>query len=498
MGGSGAYSTPPQDQPRHADYNLLYIEGTQNPVSIFDGASVRVQLSAALVDVTQAADLISTASNNVMEVSNAVFGDQTVFIGAEVTRTASQKGKAQTNDNSVALDRVEAGTVQVFGNQILAYGEALRNKITITNSTFENLTIFGGYTTTGGDFSDTEIHLSHSKLGDDSTIMASYLYGYDDASASTGNLVSIGEGVTNLEGNGPAQFNMIVGSYAGPLAANYFLGNTLETASRIVTGTLRNFQNYTFSVSGDTSTKDPIIDVTGTTAVTIEPAEGAPVEAGTYTEELFNYDEEVRTIESLSRVETFRIKPESVDLKIVDSSDPDSSAQDLVTTFESGSSIEVTESANDETNALMQSSASTYGTLWEASDLLVDTALRAPKPVDGLFTAARSGKYGFDRHPRMDSTNTTGLLGYAMTFGKTQTDVFLEMGHADYETDSPTSTCRVTGDGDHNYAGAGVFVSQELIPDLHATAYVKGGVLRNAFDVTIAGKKLDLNRTSAY
>ncbi len=110
-----------------------------------------------------------------MEVSNAVFGDQTVFIGAEVTRTASQKGKAQTNDNSVALDRVEAGTVQVFGNQILAYGEAQRNKITITNSTFENLTIFGGYTTTGGDFSDTEIHLSHSKLGDDSTIMASYL-----------------------------------------------------------------------------------------------------------------------------------------------------------------------------------------------------------------------------------------------------------------------------------------------------------------------------------
>ena len=146
----------------------------------------------------------------------------------------------------------------------------------------------------------------------------------------------------------------------------------------------------------------------------------------------------------------------------------------------------------------MQSSASTYGTLWEASDLLVDTALRAPKPVDGLFAAARSGKYGFDRHPRMDSTNTTGLLGYAMTFGKTQTGVFLEMGHADYETDSPTSTGRVTGDGDHNYAGAGVFVSQELIPDLHATAYVKGGVLRNAFDVTIAGKKLDFNRTSAY
>lgn len=278
---------------------------------------------------------------------------------------------------------------------------------------------------------------------------------------------------------------MIVGSYAGPLAANYFLGNTLETASRIVTGTLRNFQNYTFSVSGDTSTKDPIIDVTGTTVVTIEPAEGdtrslitvvptaelagtytlisaaagftdlqgAPVEAGTYTEELFNYDEEVRTIESLSRVETFRIKPESVDLKIVDSSDPDSSVQELVITFESGSSIEVTESANDETNALMQSSASTYGTLWEASDLLVDTALRAPKPVDGLFAAARSGKYGFDRHPRMDSTNTTGLLGYAMTFGKTQTGVFLEMGHA---------------------------------------------ALRNAFDVTIAGKKLDLNRTSAY
>lgn len=323
---------------------------------------------------------------------------------------------------------------------------------------------------------------------------------------------------------------MIVGSYAGPLAANYFLGNTLETASRIVTGTLRNFQNYTFSVNGDTSTKDPIIDVTGTTAVTIEPAEGdtrslitvvptaelagtytlisaaagftdlqgAPVEAGTYTEELFNYDEEVRTIESLSRVETFRIKPESVDLKIVDSSDPDSSVQELVITFESGSSIEVTESANDETNALMQSSASTFGTLWEASDLLVDTALRAPKPVDGLFAAARSGKYGFDRHPRMDSTNTTGLLGYAMTFGKTQTGVFLEMGHADYETDSPTSTGRVTGDGDHNYAGAGVFVSQELIPDLHATAYVKGGALRNAFDVTIAGKKLDLNRTSAY
>lgn len=36
------------------------------------------------------------------------------------------------------------------------------------------------------------------------------------------------------------------------------------------------------------------------------------------------------------------------------------------------------------------------------------------------------------------------------------------------------------------------------MPDLHATAYVKGGALRNAFDVTIAGQKLDFNRTSAY
>lgn len=148
-------------------------------------------------------------------------------------------------------------------------------------------------------------------------------------------------------------------------------------------------------------------------------------------------------------------------------------------------------------DAVMESSLSAFGTLFAADDLFVDTVLKSStgRP-DGAFAAARGGRYTFDTRTRIDSNIFNAIFGYGLEVADgTELDGFIETGHASYDTETGGND----GSGTHNYAGAGLYLSQSLgLEGLRATAYVKGGMIRNDFDIRLADTQVDFEKSSAY
>lgn len=158
---------------------------------------------------------------------------------------------------------------------------------------------------------------------------------------------------------------------------------------------------------------------------------------------------------------------------------------------------------NDQTNALMQSSIASAAAMYAADELLIDSTMKSRQGVrqTGPFAAARAGKYDLDVAGALDTTVTSGLLGYAFNLRDSEVGAFLEMGHGTYDTRTAATTLvgETKGDGKHNYVGFGVYGNYTTPMDwLHVTGYVKGGWLRNEFSVPLAGLNVDFDRTSNY
>lgn len=150
----------------------------------------------------------------------------------------------------------------------------------------------------------------------------------------------------------------------------------------------------------------------------------------------------------------------------------------------------------------MESSLSTMTTHFAADDLFVDAVLRSRDGKrDGLFTAARGGKWSYDTRTRIENNIVSGLLGYGAKLSNDLTmGAFIEMGHGSYDTRTHVAGSTKAGGGSHNYGGLGVFGDYAMpsIEGLHFTGYVKLGLLRNEFNSNIAGANVDYDRTGVY
>lgn len=156
---------------------------------------------------------------------------------------------------------------------------------------------------------------------------------------------------------------------------------------------------------------------------------------------------------------------------------------------------------NPQTDSLMESSVSTFGTLFAADDLFVDSVLRSRDGAhqEGLFAVARAGKWSLNTRTDVDMTAVTGLVGYAARAGATEFGGFLEMGHSSYDTMTPAKLGDVKGTGRHNYAGLGLYVDYATPVDgLALTGYVKAGAFSNHFNATLVNEKVDFDRTKVY
>ena len=155
---------------------------------------------------------------------------------------------------------------------------------------------------------------------------------------------------------------------------------------------------------------------------------------------------------------------------------------------------------NPETDALMESSLSAYGTLFAADDLLVDTVLRSRNGGhEGAFAAARAGRWHIDTNTTQKTNIVSGLVGYAVKSDVGEFGTYLEMGHSSYKTKTPVDGVMAAGSGKHNYAGLGLYANVPMpVEGWQVTGYLKAGALENNFDTTLADQKVNFDRTSAY
>ena len=159
---------------------------------------------------------------------------------------------------------------------------------------------------------------------------------------------------------------------------------------------------------------------------------------------------------------------------------------------------------NARLESLSTSVLSTFGTLFTADDLLVDTILAADPAAkkEGPFAAARAGRWGIDADSRMTENVVSGLLGFAGRVADIRSGAFLEVGTGHIKTRTGTKDGVVNGSGTHNYAGAGVFLDHPVEAiGLTLTGYLKGGVVSSDFRAPLLSddaSSSDFDRSALY
>lgn len=162
--------------------------------------------------------------------------------------------------------------------------------------------------------------------------------------------------------------------------------------------------------------------------------------------------------------------------------------------------VPATPRINPETNVLMESSLSSFGTLVAADDLLVDTVLRTRNGGhDGAFAAARAGRWHFDTSASQKSNITSGLFGYAVQTSVAEVGGWLEIGNSSYKANTTADGVVTDGSGKHNYAGVGAYANVPMpLEGLFLTGYIKAGALENNFDTMLTDQAVNFDRTSGY
>lgn len=478
-----------------ANFNTVTMSGSHLENAEVLGADIQTDVYKTDSKWGQDIKASATANENSVKVTQSVFG--TAFIAGASTEVET----ATVNKNSVLLDGVTInnGSTSFIVGGNTNNGEASGNTVEIKNSKFaNNVTIYGGKGVT-----------------------------------TTNNHVIIGENVTSLN-EGRLFLQTLYGGWNGQFSnIPVDTGNKLTLASTVHTRDLAGFQHYEFLVSkellenntamlqvagnmwspvqfklsGENHTTIAIAgtDVSfkiGDSYTLIQSANGFTDENGTKITadtELsgIKSDMTLTTYSSLVRTHTDTLLAEEYELVV--SEDGESLSVNVVDEINNGPGV--TE-INPETDALMESSLSTMTTHFAADDLFVDAVLRSRDGKrDGLFTAARGGKWSYDTRTRIENNIVSGLLGYGAKLSNDLTmGAFIEMGHGSYDTRTHVAGSTKAGGGSHNYGGLGLFGDYAMpsIEGLHFTGYLKVGLLRNEFNSNIAGANVDYDRTGVY
>ena len=440
------------------------------------------------------------------------------------------KASATANENSVKVTQSEFGTAYIAGASTeVETATVNKNSVLLDGVTIKNgLTSFiVGGNANNGEASGNTVEIKNSKFANNVTI-----YGGKGVT-TTNNHVIIGENVTSLTG-GRLFLQTLYGGWDGQFSnIPVDTGNKLTLASTVHTRDLAGFQHYEFLVSkellenntamlqvagnmwspvqfklsGENHTTIAIAgtDVSfkiGDSYTLIQSANGFTDENGmkiTADTELsgIKSDMTLTTYSSLVRTHTDTLLAEEYELVV--SEDGESLSMNVVNEINNGPGV--TE-INPETDALMESSLSTMTTHFAADDLFVDAVLRSRDGKrDGLFTAARGGKWSYDTRTRIENNIVSGLLGYGAKLSNDLTmGAFIEMGHGSYDTRTHVAGSTKAGGGSHNYGGLGLFGDYAMpsFEGLHFTGYLKVGLLRNEFNSNIAGANVDYDRTGVY
>ena len=512
------------------------------------------------VEITGNSSLNSDANLNILavqyrkvddsddNVSHALSNNYVLIQGADAENKIDISGRTTEIAAVYASDNFSYGYANLSGNTV----QIENAKIGATEKTYVS-TINGVETSGNGEATNNKVTIANSEINVDEIAAAGIR---NSKGSATNNTVHIGEGVLSTNRD-RLVLQRLYGGHVGSSSSmsvdtefnQAFSGNTLSLASRVETGVLQGFQHYQFQFSSDyfNTSSVPYVTVTGSSAVLlhkdddinksstvtlsgvtnfqkgqevvlIDSAYGFVETDGTLYQEgsldWLKRDFTSTALVSLVRTQTTFVSAEDYQIGI--ENNENGWGQSLVVVWEKDPSnpdqpgtdpdepekpsTKPNDSVNDQTDTLVESSLSALATAFAADDLFVDTVLRSRDGKrDGVFAAARAGKYSYDTNTRLETNIVSGLVGVSASVGESNVGAFLEMGHASYDSRLHSAFGDVRGQGSHNYAGIGIFADYALpVEGWRLTAYVKGGSLNNDFSAHISGVDAGYDTDSAY
>ena len=519
--------------------NRLYVGGSSSRVDMrLEG--MQSILSGADSVVTQPANLQGTVSGSLAVVQHADLGKTSIYggwaRGYTHTTGAISQGTALVSDNEVQVQDISADEATVIGGYTVR-GQTSTNTVTVEGADITKAVLVGGAAQEYGSASGNTVTVGDARLGEGSSIYGGWVRTGAADNTAENNTIVLQDNVTGT-GGGVLKLDALYGGFAQTAAdgANTaFVGNKLYNSTRVETKALGGIQQYNFITTQAQLDAGALITVTGTDAVVIEPtganastvavggadialqagttytlidsAAGFTDLAGTQLDQTTNLDAvkqdlTVTSLPSVFRVQTNTVSKDDYDLKI-EAGTGASGGDSLVMTVagEPGTDLPGgSSSINDQTNTLVESALSTLATTIAADDLFVDSVLRSRTGArQGLFAAARAGKYSYDTNTRLETNIVQGLLGFGASLGNTNVGGFIEMGHGSYDSRMNSLLGDVTGEGSQNFAGVGVYVDYGLpIDGWRLTGYIKGGQIDNSFSATIAGVNAGYDEENFY
>ena len=519
--------------------NSLYVVGETKKSNLQLVSGVTSLLTGAEVVVTLQETMEAEASANTATIENVDLGTTEIYgarsLGYKNGSTV-YAGTALVDDNHVNLKTVTATQAAVVGGHTIR-GTASNNTVTLEGADITKAVLVGGAAQEYGSASGNTVTVGDARLGEGSSIYGGWVRTGAADNTAENNTIVLQDNVTGT-GGGVLKLDALYGGFAQTAAdgANTaFVGNKLYNSTRVETKALGGIQQYNFITTQAQLDAGALITVTGTDAVVIEPtganastvavggadialqagttytlidsAAGFTDLAGTQLDQTTNLDAvkqdlTVTSLPSVFRVQTNTVSKDDYDLKI-EAGTGASGGDSLVMTVagEPGTDLPGgSSSINDQTNTLVESALSTLATTIAADDLFVDSVLRSRTGArQGLFAAARAGKYSYDTNTRLETNIVQGLLGFGASLGSTNVGGFIEMGHGSYDSRMNSLLGDVTGEGSQNFAGVGVYVDYGLpIDGWRLTGYIKGGQIDNSFNARIAGVNAGYDEENFY
>ncbi len=523
-------------------YNRLYSASapdSQDNVLSIQNSTLNISTDKKYYSIRAVYSADKTAENNRLNISNTTINtlNENNVSAKNVDITGGYSYETSRN-NKVILDNSVLGrkVTSVNGGISNGYYEKSQivadNNLVILNKTnmHNDLSVKGGYIHTVTPDKTQSVSASGNSIIVEGSHLAGSIYG---GLLGTPDNPGIGKAENNSITIGAGQsgdFNALYGGY-GAASDSTYRGNTLNLMSNVSTSSFGGFQHYNFYYSSNEQLKNPMLQInsgTATALVTSRDAsenstvtiltKGIDINGGTKFQLINNNSGfiDADTKKSLTEEDLKKIgqssAPVLANFKSIATVEQYSPLKDYKLEISDGTLSAIIPGTpgtpgtpgsvkkNDQTDIFSTASLASLSSTIASDELLIDTVLTgASNNKNGLFATVRYGDYKFNTKQKLRTEQTSALLGFAFDTNLVDYGVFIETGYNSYNTKANNSYGKTYGSGHQSYGGTGVYFDyMTSARGIHATGYLKAGILYDNFGTNIALTNVDYSNSSAY
>ncbi|MCA7684540.1 hypothetical protein LE024_24055 [Escherichia coli] len=526
-------------------YNRLYsasAPNSQDNVLSIQNSTLNISTDKKSYSIRAVYSADKTAENNRLNISNTSINtlNENNVSAKNVDITGGYSYETSRN-NKVILDNSVLGrkVTSINGGISNGYYEKSQivadNNLVILNKTnmHNDLSVKGGYIHTVTPDKTQSVSASGNSIIVEGSHLAGSIYG---GLLGTPDNPGIGKAENNSITIGAGQsgdFNALYGGY-GAASDSTYRGNTLNLMSNVSTSSFGGFQHYNFYYSSNEQLSKPMLQINSGEATALVTSRGASenstvtvltkginitdgtrfqlinnnsgfIDADTkdvLTEEdlkkigqssapVFANFKSIATVEQYSHLKDYKLEISDGTLSAIISGNPENPENP-----ENPSG----EKKNDQTDIFSTASLASLSTAIASDDLLIDTVLtNSLNNKNGSFATVRYGDYKFNTKQKLRTEQTSALFGFAFDTNVIDYGFFIETGYNSYNSNTNSSYGKVYGNGHQSYGGTGLYFDyMTSARGIHATGYLKAGILYDDFGTNIALTNVDLSNSSTY